>query len=64
MAPPTLTPFTRSSVPCRLVVSDGQYYMQAMLATQLNDLVTNNELQKFCVVRLDEYICNSVQDRK
>ena len=45
-------------------MSDGQYYMQAMLATQLNDLVTNNELQKFCVIKLDEYICNSVQERK
>ena len=45
-------------------MSDGQYYMQVMLAMQLNDLVTNNELQKFCVIKLDEYICNSVQERK
>lgn len=26
---------------CRLVVSDSQYYQQAMLATQLNELVTS-----------------------
>ena len=28
----------------RLNISDGQHYMQAMLATQLNDLVTNGQV--------------------
>lgn len=38
--------------------------MQAMLATQLNRLVTNNEIQLRCLVRLDEFICNLVHDRQ
>ena len=29
----------------RLVISDGTHYLQAMLATQLNHLVANNQIQ-------------------
>jgi hypothetical protein len=29
----------------RLVISDGTHYLQAMLATQLNHLVTSNAVQ-------------------
>lgn len=29
----------------RLVISDGTHYLQAMLATQLNHLITANQIQ-------------------
>lgn len=29
----------------RLIISDGVHFMQAMLATQLNDLVTNGQVR-------------------
>jgi len=48
----------------RLVISDGQHFMQAMLATQLNNMVEQNEIAKLSVVRLREFICNVVQNRK
>jgi replication factor A1 len=48
----------------RLVISDGEHYMQAMLATQLNDLVEGNQLAAHCVIKLSEFICNQVQARK
>jgi Holliday junction resolvasome RuvABC ATP-dependent DNA helicase subunit len=48
----------------RLVISDGEHYMQAMLATQLNDLVEGNQLAVHCVIKLSEMISNQVQARK
>ena len=36
-------------------------FAAAMLATQLNDLVTNGELETFTVIRLDKFICNTIQ---
>uniref|UniRef100_A0A7S2JN56 Replication protein A subunit n=1 Tax=Cyanoptyche gloeocystis TaxID=77922 RepID=A0A7S2JN56_9EUKA len=48
----------------RLQLSDGVFFTQSMLATQLNDLVANGELQQHCVVQLTEHICNVVQNRK
>ena len=48
----------------RLIISDGQHFMQAMLATQLNALVDQQQLQQYCIVRLNEYLCNVVQNRK
>ena len=46
------------------MLSDGIHFQQAMLATQLNDLVTGNLLQPDCIVRLNEFLCNIVQGRK
>ncbi|CAJ1930951.1 unnamed protein product [Sphenostylis stenocarpa] len=48
----------------RLVLSDGSFYQQGMLATQMNDLVHSGRLQKGSVVRLVQFICNDVQNRK
>nr|KYP66489.1 Replication protein A 70 kDa DNA-binding subunit [Cajanus cajan] len=48
----------------RLVLSDGSFYQQGMLATQKNDLVHSQRLQKGSVVRLTQFICNVVQNRK
>lgn len=48
----------------RLTISDGEYYIPAMLATQLNGMILNNEVERFSIVRLDKYLCNSVHERK
>jgi len=48
----------------RLVLSDGSFYQQGMLATQMNELVRSGKLQKGSVVRLAQFICNDVQNRK
>lgn len=48
----------------RLVVSDSQYYQQAMLATQLNELVSSGTISPFCIIRVTESIVNSVSGRR
>ncbi|WVZ12151.1 hypothetical protein V8G54_016681 [Vigna mungo] len=48
----------------RLILSDGSFYQQGMLATQMNELVHSGKLQKGSVVRLTQFICNDVQNRK
>jgi replication factor A1 len=48
----------------RLIISDGVNYQQAMLATQLNNLIDNQTLSVNCIVQIKEYICNQVQGRK
>lgn len=35
-----------------------------MLATQMNDKVHSKELDKFCVVEVERYICNTIHERK
>ena len=34
-----------------------------MLATQLNNLVCEGQLESYCVIKLDKYVCNPIQDR-
>lgn len=49
----------------RLVISDGEHYIQAMLATQLNHLVAPaGPLQASSILKLHEYICNEISSRK
>lgn len=48
----------------RLVIQDGEYYQQAMLATQLNSLVSEQGLCDGSIVRLNEFICNLVAGRR
>lgn len=48
----------------RIILSDGQYFIQAMLATQLNDMVTEKQVDKNVVIKLVEYVTNAVQQRK
>ncbi|KAH8042181.1 hypothetical protein HPB51_021265 [Rhipicephalus microplus] len=49
----------------RLLLSDGvQCHTYAMLGTQLNGMITNNEIDKFAVVQLDKYMCNVVSPDK
>ncbi|KAK4291892.1 hypothetical protein Pmani_035302 [Petrolisthes manimaculis] len=49
----------------RLLVSDSQWSCSfAMLATQLNNKVSSGEITNNCIVRLDRYVCNMIQDNK
>ena len=48
----------------RIILSDGQYFTQSMLATQLNDLVSDGTLDKNVVVKLTSFVTNAVQGRK
>ncbi|XP_071532708.1 replication protein A 70 kDa DNA-binding subunit isoform X2 [Panulirus ornatus] len=49
----------------RLLVSDGQWSSSfAMLATQLNPKVDSGEVSNFCVMRMNRYVCNTVQENK
>lgn len=47
-----------------VVLSDGSFYQQGMLATQKNDLVHSGKLQKGSVLRLTQFLCNVVQNHK
>lgn len=35
-----------------------------MLATQLNNIATDNLIDKFSVVKLSKYLCNTVHNKK
>lgn len=48
----------------RIVMSDGEYFLQAILATQLNQIVEDGELGKSTIVRLDKYTVNLVQSKR
>ncbi|XP_074640731.1 replication protein A 70 kDa DNA-binding subunit-like [Tubulanus polymorphus] len=49
----------------RLMLSDGKYHhSSAMLATQLNHLVLEGQLDSFTVIRLDKYLCNAITPDK
>ncbi|TIA87996.1 hypothetical protein E3P99_02842 [Wallemia hederae] len=47
----------------RMVLSDGTYYMQAMLGTQLNHLPEQEVLIKNSIIRMTNYAVNVVQNR-
>lgn len=45
-------------------MSDGKHYLQAMLGTQLNNLVESNALTKNGLITLTQYATNVVQGRR
>lgn len=47
-----------------VILSDGSYFIQSMLATQLNNLVEDKSLDKNVVIKLTNFVTNSVQNRK
>eukprot|EP00092_Neocalanus_flemingeri_P027258 GFUD01029560.1.p1 GENE.GFUD01029560.1~~GFUD01029560.1.p1 ORF type:complete len:129 (-),score=36.52 GFUD01029560.1:165-551(-) len=45
----------------RLLLSDGQYTTSfSMLATQLNNMIHDKQLEKFTVIKVKKQICNQV----
>ena len=47
----------------RVILSDGQNFVQGMLATQLNHLVTNNQIVDYALIRVNDYMNNLVQNK-
>ena len=62
-----VSPTQNASTPTdryRIIISDGIHFVQAMLATQLNDLVTTGQISKYTVIVIDRLACNFVQDKR
>eukprot|EP00742_Colponemidia_sp_Colp-10_P012309 GILJ01013801.1.p1 GENE.GILJ01013801.1~~GILJ01013801.1.p1 ORF type:complete len:633 (-),score=108.41 GILJ01013801.1:50-1948(-) len=55
---------TATSDRYRLMLSDGNHLCQSMLGTQLNSKVLSHELQQHCIVRLNDFVCNTISGRK
>ena len=47
----------------RVVLSDGENYVQGLAATQLNHLIESRSLKETDVIRVRDYMSNVVQDR-
>lgn len=48
----------------RLVISDGQHYVQTMLATKANHVVHDGKLVRGCLVRVKQYTPNNLKGKK
>ncbi|GFP81509.1 replication protein a 70 kDa DNA-binding subunit c [Phtheirospermum japonicum] len=48
----------------RILISDGVWMQQGMLATQHNELVRSEKLQKGSIVQLTQFVCNLIQNRR
>ncbi|KAH9928151.1 replication factor-a protein [Fomitopsis serialis] len=48
----------------RIIVSDGEHFLQAMLATQLNHLIEEERIKKHSIAVIDKFSCNLVQDKR
>lgn len=48
----------------RIIVSDGLHYVQAMLATQLNQCVQEQQIKKHSVIQVSKMSCNTVQNKQ
>ena len=44
----------------RLILSDGEYYIQAMLATESSYMVVNKILTKYSLIRLNQFSCRTI----
>jgi replication factor A1 len=47
----------------RIIVSDGECYIQGMLATQLNHMIEDNQLATDNIVRITNYMVNEVKGK-
>lgn len=47
----------------RLLISDGVYQQQGMLATQKNDLIRSKRIQKGSIIQMKEFVRNVIQNR-
>lgn len=48
----------------RIIMSDGIYFIQAMLATQLNSMVNDNTIGKHTIAVIEKLTCNYVQEKR
>lgn len=59
-----MAPSAQSGERYRLVVSDGEHYVQTMLATKANHVIHDNKLVRGCLFRVKEYNPNNVKGKK
>jgi replication factor A1 len=64
VVPASTTTVTPSVDRHRIIMSDGEHYLQAMLATQLNTLVYEGAIQKNAIVVVEKLTCNYVQEKR
>ncbi|KAJ3997283.1 hypothetical protein F5050DRAFT_1569709 [Lentinula boryana] len=48
----------------RVVLSDGVHFLQAMLATQLNEMIVEKHLARHSIVYVERLSCNYVQEKR
>jgi replication factor A1 len=48
----------------RIIVSDGLYFLQAMLATQLNYLVEDDRIGKNTIALIESMSCQNILDKR
>lgn len=48
----------------RVIISDGEHFLQAMLATPMNALVEKGELTKNSIIVVENCTCNNMGDNK
>ena len=48
----------------RVIISDGEHFLQAMLATQLNHIVEEDVIDKGAVGIVEKFTCNLVQGKR
>lgn len=48
----------------RLILSDGEYYCQGMVASQMNHIILQPNAQKHALIYINKYVLNTVQGRK
>jgi len=48
----------------RIIVSDGAQFIQAMLATQLNDLVESGQICRNVIVRLTKFAAQNISAKR
>lgn len=53
----------RPTFSVQIILSDGNKYIQGLLATQSNQLVYDNKLEQHCVFRLQKFVKNEVSGR-
>ena len=47
----------------RVIISDGECYIQGMLATQLNHMIEGEELKTHNIVRINQFMINGVKGK-
>lgn len=59
-----MAPSAQAGERWRLVVSDGEHYVQTMLATKANHVVHDGKLVRNCFIRVKQYQPNNVKGKK
>lgn len=47
----------------RTILSDGAYFVQGMLATQINHLIEENVIRENCIIKVKEFLINIIHDK-